>query len=113
MSESIVNTSMDIYVAEEFSDTLTTIKKNSGNFSAEEFRDNILIPTLQKYEEVVLILTNVKEMSRAFIHEAFSKLTIKGYNHPEDLETKLSIITSNNKWKEDIWNSLEENYKGV
>lgn len=112
MSEFIVDTSMDIYVAEEFSDTLTTVKKNSGNFSAEEFRDTILIPTLLRYEEVFLILNNVKDMSRAFIHEVFSKLYRKGYTE-DDLHTKLQIISPNDKWTTQIYDSLEENSKGM
>lgn len=112
MSKSIVDTSMDIYVAEEFSNVLTTVKRSNGEFSAEEFRDSILIPTLQKYEEVILVLTNVKDMSRAFIHEVFSKLHRKGYTE-DDLDTKLQIISPNDKWTTQIYDSLEENSRGL
>lgn len=102
----------EIYVADEFSDTLTTVKKSKGDNSAEVFRDTLLIPALQNYEEVVLIFTHVKDLSRAFIHEAFSKLAMKGCD-TDDIETKLQIVSPNSKWTEYIWNSLEENYKGV
>lgn len=108
----MLESTKDIYVAEEFCDTLINVKKSTGDFSAEVFRDTILIPALNTYNEVVLIFTDVKDMSRAFIHEVFSKLSRKGYLD-DDLDTKLQIVSPNTRWTDQIYNSLEENSKGV
>lgn len=104
--------SISIYVADEFNDVLVNAKKSNGDYSAEVFRDTILIPALKDNDEVIIIFTDVKELSKSFIHEVFSKLYRKGYTE-EDLDTKLQIVSPNDKWTDSIYNSLEENSKGV
>ena len=102
-------TSTSIDVASEFCDTLTESKSSKSNYSAAKFRNSILIPALNNYQKVTLILTDVKECTRSFLNEVFYKLDLSKYGYDE-LQTKLSIISPKKDWENYVWSSLEQNY---
>ena len=98
---------IEIHLADDFSDRLEYTYRKDGAHSAEKFLNDILIPALIDYEEVIIYFDNVKICSRNFIHKAFGGLIREGFEY-EDLVNKLKIISSNKIWIDMIWNSIEE-----
>ncbi|EKK3999120.1 STAS-like domain-containing protein [Cronobacter sakazakii] len=70
-------------------------KKSEGGASAEEFRDNHLIPALNKYDIVNIELDGVMGYASSFLEEVFGGLVRKGFNN-NDLLLRLNLISEKN-----------------
>ncbi|MEG1709192.1 MAG: STAS-like domain-containing protein [Acinetobacter sp.] len=67
-------------------------KKHDGNASAEEFRDDYLIPALNNYDIVNIELDGVMGYASSFLEEVFGGLLRKGFNNNE-LLARLNLIS--------------------
>lgn len=72
-----------ISVAKDFTPFPGPRLKERGEWSGEEFRDEILIPALQKNEPFTLDLDGVMNYPPAFLEEAFGGLIRCGYSLPQ------------------------------
>lgn len=65
--------------------------RRDGRFSGEQFRDDMLIPALERATGVVVVdLDGTIGYGSSFLEEAFGGLMRKGYSS-EQLRTKLQI----------------------
>lgn len=69
--------------------------RKDGNGSAEEFRDDYLIPALNKYDIVNVELDGAMGFAASFLDEAFAGLVKKGFDNDE-LLLKLNLISKKN-----------------
>ncbi|WP_337519562.1 STAS-like domain-containing protein, partial [Desulfovibrio sp.] len=60
-----------INIANDFSVFPGGRYRSDGEFSGEEFRDNILIPALQKYQQVIVELDGTRGYGSSFLLEVF------------------------------------------
>lgn len=87
-------------------------KTQTPNASGEEFRDNVLIPTLDKHNEIVVDLdTGIKNRDGilpSFLEEAFGGLArIKKWNLDE-FKKHVKIKTSDQEYSSDICHYVKE-----
>ena len=80
--------------------------KNDGSASAEEFRDDYLIPALNKHDIVNVELDGVMGYPYSFLEEAFGGLVRKGIDN--DSLLKLNLISDKNSVIEMIKKSIEK-----
>ena len=80
-----------INIAKDFSRTPGTRFKKRSRFSGEQFRDEVLLPALQKDEEVVVVLDGTAGYSGSFLEEAFGGLVRLRVFEKEHLDKFLRI----------------------
>jgi len=81
-----------IDVAKEFSKTPFGRYKSDSQFSAEAFRETLLIPNLEGTEEITIDFSKVSlGVGSSFLEEAFGGLVRHGYDHNRLLK-RLKII---------------------
>ena len=66
-------------------------KQQDGERSAEVFREDQLIPAMEKHEHVVVDLSGYNYYGSSFLEEAFGGLVRAGYSST-DLDLKLKVI---------------------
>ena len=81
--------------------------KSDGDYSAEIFRDEHLIPALKSYDLVNLDLDGVMGYGSSFLSEVFSPLKKYGFSE-EKLLNKLNIISSKNHYKDEIKDYIKD-----
>ncbi|HHW4136600.1 TPA: STAS-like domain-containing protein [Yersinia enterocolitica] len=65
-----------------------------GEFSGEEFRDEYLIPALEKYDEVTVNLDGVFGYGSSFLEEAFGGLVRKQIEKSKIISLKNNLIST-------------------
>lgn len=87
-----------INIAKDFSIFPGGRFKEDNEYSAEEFRDTILIPCINKYNKIIIELDGTRGYSSCFLEEAFGGLIRKGYsksfihNHVQFVSSRESLI---------------------
>ncbi|MHC4692062.1 MAG: STAS-like domain-containing protein [Planctomycetota bacterium] len=84
-----------ISIAEEFTDSPGTRFRVDGEFSGEQFREEVLMPklnALQPYEILEINFDGVFGYPPSFLEEAFGGL-IREIDDPENIEKKLKFIS--------------------
>lgn len=89
-----------IDVAKEFSDTPYGRFSADGPFSGERFRNELLIPALDKYELVHIELSGTNKYGSSFLDAAFSGLLDCGFTE-EEMNRRIS-------YKHDLLPSIPE-----
>lgn len=73
--------------------------KAISTHSAEEFRDDVVLPTLQKEHKIVINLDGIVTVGSSFLEEVFGgivrKLKIKSSN---DFDSRIEIKTKRSDW---------------
>lgn len=64
--------------------------RKDGEFSAEEFRDNIVIPSFKKYKYIAIDLDGTRGIGSNFLEEVFGGLIRKGFKY-EDIKRYIKI----------------------
>jgi hypothetical protein len=78
-----------IDIGRDFSLVTGGRRRTSGLYSAEAFRDDLLVPALRRGERVVVSI-NGPSYSMAWLEEAFGTLQDLGFSH-DDLFSRLVI----------------------
>jgi hypothetical protein len=68
-----MDTTKTINIAREYSRYPTGRYREHSNSSGEGFRDDILIPAIEKYDSVVVILDGTEGYGSSFLDEAFAQ----------------------------------------
>lgn len=93
-----------ISIANDFSVFPGGREPSDGPFSGQEFRDNILIPIIEKNENAIINFDNVRGYGSSFLEESFGGLVRKGISKDKILEllifesSKQSVIEEVNKY---------------
>jgi hypothetical protein len=72
-----------------------------GKFSGQRFRDDFLIPALERYREVKLYLDGTMGYGSSFLEEAFGGLVRQGLNK-QDVLRRLILISEDRSIIEEI-----------
>jgi hypothetical protein len=91
MEDQLVMAATQFRLCEDFSDTPGGRKRETGEFSGEEFRESHLLPLLKK-SEVEVNLDGALGLPPSFLDESFGVLARK---HPE-LVKRLKVFVSDN-----------------
>ena len=83
-----------IYIAKDFSKFPAGRFKEDGSFSGEHFREDVLIPSLNKYSHITVVLDGVAGFGSSFLEESFGGLKRSTRYSPEELLKRLTISTS-------------------
>jgi hypothetical protein len=88
-----------VSIAKQFSAYPAGRTRRDGKYSAEAFREDILIPSLQRAiankDRIVVELDGVYGFSSSFLEETFGGLVRRGVFTPADLKGALAISYSN------------------
>ena len=101
-----MNTQM-ISITKDFSEAPSGRYKTDGPSSGERFRDDILIPALQKNVNLEVNLDVTLGYGSSFLEEAFGGLIRAGFKL-SDLRTKLKIVSKPAIYQERVWRYIEE-----
>jgi len=103
MSEKIIS------VGEDFSRFPAGRVKNDGDFSAEVFRDDILIPALKddSISKITLKLDGVLGYSSSFLEETFGGL-VRAKITKQDIENKITLQSTDRLLIKEINQYIEE-----
>jgi len=74
-----------------------------GPFSGEEFREDLLVPALEKNEKVVVDLEGCLALGSSFLDEAFAGLVRTKKFTKKELERKLQIKFSIQSYVDEAW----------
>lgn len=93
-----------INISKDFSRYPGLRYKRLGEYSGEEFRDNLLIPALEQNSVVSIELDDTRGYGSSFLEEAFGGAVRKGHN----LNTqKLHLVSEDNDLKNEIWDYIK------
>lgn len=82
-------------IAQDFSRYPAGRYKDDGPYSGEEFRDDILIPLMNKGDKVIISLDGVRGYGSSFLEESFGGLTRHGFTANSVFE--LFVFESNDE----------------
>lgn len=98
--------SLIINVAKDFSRYPAGRYKQDGPFSGEAFREDFLLPALEKNENIIIDLDGTRGYGSSFLEEAFGGLVRKGVP-PDKIKKLIGFKTSDNSIKEEILDYIE------
>jgi hypothetical protein len=81
--------------------------REDGDFSGEQFRDDVLIPALNTHDRVVVFLDGTAGYPSSFLEEAFGGLVRRGISRSE-IDRKLEIRADDHHY--DVYRSLARKY---
>ncbi|HDV8381146.1 TPA: STAS-like domain-containing protein [Citrobacter freundii] len=87
----LLNDSFEIIMSKDFSEQPFGRYETDSPFSAEAFRENHVIPALNKYKMVTIDLTGKFGLASSFLEEVFGGLVRRGFSASE-LEGRLNVI---------------------
>jgi hypothetical protein len=99
---------MNISIARDFSQFPAGRFKSDGPHSGEAFRENVLVPALQKEEAVSIDMDGVLGYGSSFLEEAFGGLIREHHMALDALENKLSVKCSVPVYEKRVWEYLKE-----
>lgn len=103
---------MFIKISADYSDALGGRYIKEGDFSGEDFRDNMLegmyLQCLENSEALVIDFDDLYGCPCGFLEEAFGGMIRKGYSMKEMLDTISFIANDNPEVIEEIKNYMEE-----
>ena len=78
--------------------------RNQGPYSGEKFREEILVPALEKHKAVTVDITYARGLGSSFLDEAFAGL-IRNHGFTSELFKERVFIKSDvvRSWPESIW----------
>ena len=77
--------------------------KSDGRYSAELFRESILLPVLHESESVTVLLDTAEGLGSSFLEETFGGLVRIDKFDPEELVKKLQIVSEDKYLIEEIF----------
>ncbi|MBI4800428.1 MAG: STAS-like domain-containing protein [Desulfarculus sp.] len=105
MAKNIIN------IASDFSQFPAGRYRSDGGFSGELFRDDFLVPSLNEFDVVEVILDGAEGYGSSFLEESFGGLVReKGFSEA-DLKKRLVIVCSSPEfetYKEEAWQHIHD-----
>lgn len=92
-----------ISIAKDFSPVPAGRHLTDGPFPGEKFRDSILVPALEHFDEITIDLDGTEGYGSSFLEEAFGGLVRKGFSE-EQLRRRLRFRTTRLSYEVRIWN---------
>jgi STAS-like domain of unknown function (DUF4325) len=92
-----------ISIAKDFSPVPAGRHLTDGPFPGSKFRDAVLVPALEAFDQVTIDLDGTEGYGSSFLEESFGGLIRKGYSE-EQLRHKLRFRTSRLSYETRIWN---------
>lgn len=86
-----------ISIADDFTKYPGGRYKKHGKGSGEEFREDFLVPNLEKDEQIIVVLDGTAGYSSSFLEEAFGGLVRRGFGR--DLVHRLLRIKADGAFK--------------
>lgn len=84
-----------IFIGKQFSDDPSGRFYTDGNGSGEEFREEVLVPALEKHSHITIdISTDVEGYGSSFLSEAFGGLVKYGYFTSDVILNKITLKVS-------------------
>lgn len=80
-----------INISKDFSSSPAGRFPEDGPFNGTKFRENFLVPALQKAEEVTIELDGVSGFGSSFLEEAFGGLVRVHHMKKSDLKSRLKV----------------------
>lgn len=99
-----------IVIAKEFSEYPGGRYISDGPNSGERFRLEFLVPALEKYEQVTIVLDGTKGYPSSFLEEAFGGVVRNSKFSAKELHHKIKIIAENIGYKhyvDAIWKYID------
>lgn len=102
MTKAILN------VASQFSRFPAGRYRDDGPFTGQRFREDLLIPALEKHDEVLIELDGVIGYGSSFLEEAFGGLVRSGKFSTSQLHQKIRLNTKLKSVELEIWNYVDQ-----
>lgn len=96
-------TTYTLQIAKDFSPNPAGRFKNDGPYSGEAFREDMLWPALQRYDEVTVDLDGARGFGSSFLEEAFGGLVREHRQSLSDLRAKIKIKSAVKTYESRIW----------
>lgn len=100
-----------IKITEDFSPFPIGRDDNDGPYNGKNFREQVLVPALNNYNEVIIDLDGPKGYGSSFLEEAFGGLVrVEGFKK-QDLKKKMKLIykdTINELYEKEAWEYIDE-----
>jgi len=87
-------TDYTIHVAQDYSATPLGRYRKHGEFSGERFRDEYLIPALERHKKIAINFDGVAGLPSSFLEEAFGGIIRSGKITAEDFFLRVSILVT-------------------
>lgn len=98
-----------INLASQFSEYPAGRYRTDGNQSGQAFREDYLVPNLQKHEKIVVVLDGAMGYGSSFLEEAFGGLVREHGFTARELRQKLEIVSVEDPALiDEIWEYIEE-----
>lgn len=88
-------TNLVIKVAEDYSATPLGRYRKHGEFSGQRFREDFLIPAIEKYENITIDFDGVAGLPSSFLEEAFGGLVRTGNVTAKEFFARVVIMATN------------------
>lgn len=97
-----------ISIANDFSKYPAGRYYNDGPFPGQKFREEVLVPALEKNTKVTVNIDGTRGFGSSFLEEAFGGLVRTHKYTLKTLEEKLEITGSLETYKMRIWQYIKE-----
>jgi len=89
----------ELDIGRDFSDVPSGRYPEDGEFNGERFRKEFLVPLLQRFDQVNVILDNTEGFGSSFLEEAFGGLIRKEGFRLADIEHRLVLVSARDRTK--------------
>lgn len=96
-----------ISISKEFSEFPAGRFIEDGPFSGERFRDELLAPALNEFDQVTVNIDGTLGFGSSFLEEAFGGLIRVHKFSVNELNSKLIIVGSMETYKRRIWSYIQ------
>lgn len=95
-----------IKVSQSFTKMPCVRNRDDGDFSGQEFREDVLVPALRDNQKVIVDLNGVLALGSSFLEEAFAGLVrVHGFTAAE-LHKRLEVRFALQSYIDDIWERI-------
>ncbi len=101
MSEIMIN------VSQTFTKMPCVRNRDDGDFSGQEFREDVLIPALKSDSKVIVDLRGVLALGSSFLDEAFAGLVRNHGFTARELHNRMEIRFELQSYIDDIWRRID------
>lgn len=96
-----------INVSQSFTKMPCVRNRDDGDFSGQEFREDVLVPALNSGSKVIVDLRGVLALGSSFLDEAFAGLVRNHGFTAKDLHRRLEVKFELQSYIDDIWRRID------